>query len=333
MNIRTLTVLLTFSVLLFSCKNEKKIKTITEKIEYEVQIKNNEQDSDWWIQNIEGSDREKFINLIFDAVNDKKIKIYSNDCNEVVQIEDVYKKIISYDTINTKFQDTVLLTNPLKLKNITYFKFKEKWIFDEKTLLITKNVLGYSPVFINQLNEHQIKIPLFWIIPDTSITIDAKNLITITPKIQYDVNIKNSDSTGEWYENNIEISEREYFINKILSEIATGKYKVFDFFDQPVDKDKIKQILHRTDTVLVENIEKPEIYDTKVITTDIDARSIVKIRFVEEWKINPSDLHIFKYVKAISLLTEVKDENGSIRGYTPLFWIYFDDNIRNIQKN
>lgn len=62
-----------------SCNKDKAKfeRLVTEKIEYDVNIKSSDSDLEWWIQNIEGPQRDKFINIVFNAVEEKKIKIFN----------------------------------------------------------------------------------------------------------------------------------------------------------------------------------------------------------------------------------------------------------------
>ncbi|MDD4214877.1 MAG: hypothetical protein PHR81_08715 [Bacteroidales bacterium] len=63
-----------------SCNNNNSHdnKTIlTERIQYPVFIKcPYEEETDWWKENLEGPKREKFVNLLLDAVAEGKVKAY-----------------------------------------------------------------------------------------------------------------------------------------------------------------------------------------------------------------------------------------------------------------
>ncbi len=327
---------LLFIFIAFACKTDdtKFNKLITEKIQYDVCINFTDFDTDWWIQNIEGPKREKFINQIFSAVKDEKIKIFDLNENEV-NLEKVLANLFTFDTIQLdkngkkdKKIDTVFITNSFNLNNINQIRFNEKWSFNEKTLKISKTVNAFCPVLVSDRGngESKVNLALFWVFPDTTKNKES-NQTLITPKIQYDVFIKSDNQKNNWFADNIETSDRENFVNKIIEIASKGKLKIYDFFDKALDKEKFQQLLHKSDTILVENPEEPGIYKPKIIKTDIDSKSITKIRFIEEWKLDNESFQFYKTVKAISLLTEVRDDSGNIRGYTPVFWIYFDNSI------
>ncbi|MFZ4740479.1 MAG: hypothetical protein ACOYLE_04895 [Bacteroidales bacterium] len=321
-----------------SCiKNKAKIdQLVTEKIEYDVNIKSSDNDLEWWIQNIEGPQRDKFINLIFNAVEEKKIKIFNLNQQEA-SLENIVSNLFTFDTIHLQkngkkkdIVDTVFISNTFNVKNIAKIRFDEKWSFNEKTLLVKKDVHGFCPVLVNNNTNSSAftDIPLFWIYPDTTKSLDTSNSFLITKKIQYDVFIKSIDKGKNWWVDNIETTDREKFLKTIIDVASKGKLKVFDFFMKPLDKKKFSEMLHKTDTVVMQRLTEPYAdYDT-VLRTDFDQTSILKMRFVEEWTLNVQSFKFYKKVLAICPMVEGLDDKGNLRGYTPLFWVFFDESIK-----
>jgi hypothetical protein len=62
-----------------------------------------------------------------------------------------------------------------------------------------------------------------------------------------------------------------------------------------------------------------------VIVTEIRVESIVKLRFLEEWKMDKNNLVFSKQVKGICPMMEKKSETGELLGYRPLFWVFSDE--------
>ncbi len=334
-------IVLIFIVIACKTNHSKDNKLITEKIQYDVLINNTEPDMDWWIQNIEGPKRDKFINLIFEAIKDNKLNIYNLN-GESTNLESVLSHLFAFDTIQLQKNgkkgqmiDTIFITNSFNQEKINQIRFREKWSFNENTLQIEKKVDAFCPVMQveNPEKDNKLTFPLFWIFSDSLQNSEDKDLITITHKIQYDVFIKSENDKNNWYSNNIVASDREYLLNKIIEVASKGKLKIYDYFDKSIDKESFKKILNRKDTVLVENPEDPGSFTPQISDISLDIKSISKIRFIEDWKIDPKSFRLFKTVKAISLLTENRENDGTIRGYTPVFYIYFDENIKNIIKN
>ncbi|MCX6230013.1 MAG: hypothetical protein NTZ33_00585 [Bacteroidetes bacterium] len=334
-----LSVFLLSFILIFSCKTNKTKteKLITERIQYDVCIKSPSLDYDWWIQNIEGPQRDKFINFIFNAIDENKVKIYNINHQEV-SLEHVVSNLFTFDTIHLQDHgrkkqiiDTVFVSNTFDLKSITKVRFDEKWSFDEKTLMVSKDVKGFCPMLVHEKRSSvpAVELPLFWIYADTNANADTNNKFLITKKIQYDVNIISNDKSCDWWVNNIETSDREYFLKTIIDVASKGKLRTYDFFMNPLDKKKFAHLLHHTDTVLMQRLTEPyENFDT-IVKVDFDQNSIVKIRFVEEWSLNTQSFKFYKKVLAICPMIEGLDDKGNVRGYTPLFWIFFDESIKN----
>ena len=321
-----------------SCNKDKAKfeQLVTEKIQYDVNIKSSDSDLDWWIQNIEGPQRDKFINVVFNAVEEKKIKIINLNQQET-SLEKIVSNLFTFDTIHLQkngkkkqIVDTVFISNTFDIKNVTKIRFDEKWTFNEKTLLVNKEVNGFCPVLVNKKANSTAfaDLPLFWIYPDTTKSSDSTNKFLITKKIQYDVFIKSIDKGKDWWVDNIETTDREKFLKTIIDVAAKGKLKVYDFFMKPLDKKKFAEILHKTDTVVMQRLTEPYAdYDT-VLRTDFDQTSILKMRFVEEWALNTQTFKFYKKVLAICPMVEGLDDKGNLRGYTPLFWVFFDESIK-----
>ena len=157
-------------------------------------------------------------------------------------------------------------------------------------------------------------------------TVSDSTAVMITDKIIYDVIIKSPEVDNEWWRNNIEPSGREKFINSLLDDVLSGKRNAFDYLSDTVllSKTDINQIIGtKHDTVYVETPESPNDLKQVAVTTTFDRKTITRIRFLEKWKM--TDKGIVKEVIGIAPLKEVYDkETGEIRGYTPLFWVFFN---------
>jgi hypothetical protein len=145
----------------------------------------------------------------------------------------------------------------------------------------------------------------------------------LTSKIQYDVPVSNNDPQLDWWINNIEGSRREPFLKRIMEAAEKGQVKVFDYFNNPMTPAQVQSA--GTDTIyqtLLRTSPPYEEYDT-IIISSVSYRDIVKIRFMEEWKWNPSSLEIHKKVLAIGpvLQKEIAGEKFN----QLLFWIALDE--------
>jgi hypothetical protein len=148
----------------------------------------------------------------------------------------------------------------------------------------------------------------------------------VTKRIQYDVSIRNTDSEMDWWVQNIEGSEREKLVRDIFQQVSGGKVKAYDFLTcKPFTADEIRNMMKRVDTISVERSTPPyDMVDT-VIVTEIRLGDITKLRFLEEWSMNEKTLAFTKKIAGICPLQERLTDSGELRGYKPLFWVFFDD--------
>lgn len=146
----------------------------------------------------------------------------------------------------------------------------------------------------------------------------------ITERIQYDVYIKSPDAELEWYNQNLEGIKREDFVKTIINAAYDGKVKTYDYFNNPLSPEDVKKIDNRTDTITMKRATAPyDDYDT-IIKTELNLQQITKVRFLEEWKMDPKTFQINKKVLGLMLMKENYGDSLELRGHTPLFWIYFN---------
>jgi hypothetical protein len=153
---------------------------------------------------------------------------------------------------------------------------------------------------------------------------ESKNVVT--KRIQYDVGIHNTDPEMDWWVQNIEGSNREKFVSNIIDQVTKGEVKAYDFLScKPFKADEIKNMMKRVDSISVERATPPyDLVDT-VMTTEIRLNDITRLRFLEEWSMNEKTLAFTKKVVGLCPLVERHSETGDLRGYKPLFWVFFDD--------
>lgn len=156
-------------------------------------------------------------------------------------------------------------------------------------------------------------------------TKDYKNEKQLTERIQYDVLIKTPDPDLDWWTQNIEGSKRETFVKTILDLAYSGKVKAYDYFNEPLTTEQVKAIDNISDTISVQDPDNPDIYLDTVIKQTLDIQIITKVRFLEEWYLDEKDYSFDKKVCGVMLMKENYGDSMELRGYTPLFWLYFDD--------
>lgn len=323
------------TITLFSCKSHKeKYEIVTDRIIYDTKVLNVDPDADPWLENIEGPQRDKFINLIMDAVKNNKVKIYDVNHKEL-KYEDVITHLMTYDTIKSSNKkgpnsaDEVLISNGFDKNKITQFRFDERWTMSDKTFDLKKEVFGFCPIMAEDNKEGitKYKQPLFWIYPDTNVTDTSNATFVITKKIQYSVLIKAKEKSTDWWVNNIETTQRDSFINKIINAVLDNKLKAYDYSDKLVTKESFNKMNYFSDT-LTELDDVTGEMKTSIINHDLDKKSIIIVRFTEEWSYNTKTFKFNKRILALSPMTEVLGGQGELRGYRSLFTVYFDESLK-----
>jgi len=146
----------------------------------------------------------------------------------------------------------------------------------------------------------------------------------ITEKIQYDVNIKSPDSEYDWWIQNLVGPQRDKLVDLIIDGAKEGKWQAYDYFNNPINAQEVKGIFSDTMVVTMMDTEPPyELYDTMIVYNILPA-DITRLRFMEEWSINPDNLNFSKKIVGIAPVASRLDFNG-VERWQPLFWIYTDE--------
>jgi hypothetical protein len=150
----------------------------------------------------------------------------------------------------------------------------------------------------------------------------------ITKKIQYDVNIKSPDADWDWWIQNIVGPDREKLVDMIMDGALSGKFQAYDYFSDSISPADIKMMLADTFYLTYKRSVPPyDEFDTTVIM-NITRADIQRIRFLEEWRIDPETMQFEKKIMGIGPVAHRYDLAGNER-WQPLFWIYTDDDFIN----
>ena len=153
----------------------------------------------------------------------------------------------------------------------------------------------------------------------------------ITKKIQYDVNIKSPDADWDWWIQNLVGPDREKLVNMIMDGALSGRLQAYDYFSDSITPAIIHEMLADTFYLTYKRSVPPyNDYDTTIIMK-INRKDIQRIRFLEEWKVDPETMQFEKKVYGIGPVARRIDLQG-VERWQPLFWIYTDkDFIRSLK--
>lgn len=154
----------------------------------------------------------------------------------------------------------------------------------------------------------------------------------VTKKIQYDVNIKSPSPDYDWWIQNLVGPEREKLVNIIIDGAKAGKWQAYDYFNEPINKIEVANIFSDTTVVtMMREVPPYKVFDT-IIINNILKEDVLRLRFLEEWKMDPENLNFEKKVLGIAPIARRFDFNG-IERWQPLFWIYTDEDFIAELKN
>jgi hypothetical protein len=167
-------------VILTSCQQDKK-ELITEKIQYDVNIKSPNPDYDWWIQNLPGPQRENLVDMIIDGALNGDFQTYDY-FNEPISAYEI-SKILTDTSVLTlmakeppyEYYDTTIVYT-IQREDILKVRFLEEWRANPKELKFEKKILGIAPIArrIDPMGIERWQ-PLFWIYTDEKFIKQLKN--------------------------------------------------------------------------------------------------------------------------------------------------------------
>ena len=161
------------AALITGCSQQKEMKVLAEKIQYDVFVKNADPDLAWWVDNLEGSRRDPFLKDLFDKVYAGELQAYDY-FNEPLSPDDV--KAIGNDTVYSTLMrsyppyeeyDTMVVMTITYL-DVTKVRFLEQWEYDETSLEISKKIVGFAPVLVRNYGTETYNQVLFWVYPGGS---------------------------------------------------------------------------------------------------------------------------------------------------------------------
>jgi hypothetical protein len=121
-----------------------------------------------------------------------------------------------------------------------------------------------------------------------------------------------------------DFSDYSKLIYEIFEQVYAGKLQAYNFMDgSPLSIEEVKKASNFTDTIYVENAET-EVLEMKIVQNELD-KNIISIKLKETWHFNKETLQLEKRVLgAAPRMAVVEPETGQIKGYTPIFWVFFD---------
>jgi hypothetical protein len=161
-----------FLIALAACnRNLLKKEILAEKIQYDVPVISGDPQLDWWINNIEGSKREPFLQRIMEAAEKGEVRVFDYFNNPLTseQILSIGSDTI-YQTLLRNYPpyeeyDTMIVRS-ISYRDIIKIRFMEEWSWNPESLEMEKKVLGLGPVIQKEIAGESFNQLLFWIYLD-----------------------------------------------------------------------------------------------------------------------------------------------------------------------
>lgn len=124
-----------------------------------------------------------------------------------------------------------------------------------------------------------------------------------------------------------ELNGRMSIMQVLLNAIEEGSITAYDAqsdeFLMPYTYDQIMKSLNVSDTLTFTRTEPPyDEYDS-VINIPFDPTAVKQIRLKEDWFFDKQRSVLDVRILGICPITEEYDDDGELKGYKPLFWVYF----------
>ena len=104
-----------------------------------------------------------------------------------------------------------------------------------------------------------------------------------------------------------------------------------DEFRKPLLPSELKDIFLRVDTQYTENIYTEEM-EMVVQEIPLESRDIKMYKVKEDWIFDKQRSKMDIRIIGIAPMKEIRGEDGEVRGYAPIFWLYYPE-CRYVFKN
>ncbi|MFH0864800.1 MAG: gliding motility protein GldN [Bacteroidota bacterium] len=115
----------------------------------------------------------------------------------------------------------------------------------------------------------------------------------------------------------------QMLLDALQDSLLTAYDPASDEFLVPISYDQIMNMLSTTDTVTFPSPDPPYYDIDTVITIPFDPTTVKKIRIKEDWFFDKQRSVMDARIIGICPITEEYDDEGELKGYKPLFWIYY----------
>jgi gliding motility associated protien GldN len=109
-----------------------------------------------------------------------------------------------------------------------------------------------------------------------------------------------------------------------ITAYSVGPVGTDDEFKKPLLASELKELFTRIDTQWTQSLENDDM-EMVVQPIDLESRDIMMYNIKEDWIFDKQRSTMDIRILGIAPMKEMRGEDGEIRGYTPLFWLYYPE--------
>jgi gliding motility associated protien GldN len=109
-----------------------------------------------------------------------------------------------------------------------------------------------------------------------------------------------------------------------ITAYSVGPVGTDDEFKKPLLASELKELFTRLDTQYTENLETQDM-EMVVQEINLESRDIMMYNVKEDWIFDKQRSTMDIRILGIAPMQEKRGEDGEIRGYSPLFWLYYPE--------
>jgi hypothetical protein len=142
----------------------------------------------------------------------------------------------------------------------------------------------------------------------------------VTQLIQYDVVLKNPDTTAFMPLRYMQDTIRMHFLENILRPVLAGEVTAYTWKNNKLLPEDLAELKIRFGA----EAASQDSGGTKISNARYNLEMVSKIRYFEQWEMDKKTLEIQKKVLGFSLIHDSYDQFGEYRGTEPLFYVFYD---------
>ena len=121
-----------------------------------------------------------------------------------------------------------------------------------------------------------------------------------------------------------DVIKQGLLVDGSITAYDAGPLLTDDEFRKPLLASELKDIFTRVDTVYTEDLSSGEMVPS-VQETVLESRDIKMYKLKEDWIFDKQRSSMDIRLLGVAPMREVRGEDGEIRGYAPIFWLYYPE--------